>query len=265
MPIGLWIICLKPIHSLIYLRGGAAVTDCAMRREKYKHYIINDIDGLATQLFVDALNGKYRGESRWISREEFEQKKNTDGYIRFCWSFGNNGRDYLYSREIEPYKKAIHEMCFAENEFERKRKYRAVLSELVKYLHVKNKSLDSENLRYLQGLESLERLQGLERLEGLQGLERLEGDYADVIIPDDAVIYCDIPYAGTNKYNNGEFDMVRFTTWAKQQTKPIYVSSYDLPDADFQEIARHEKTCTMCASKVNHVIEKLYIPRRDVS
>lgn len=63
-------------------------------------------------LFVDALNGKYNDETRWISREDFERLKDTDPYVAVVWSFGNNLRDYLYSREIEPLKKAIHYAMF---------------------------------------------------------------------------------------------------------------------------------------------------------
>lgn len=63
-------------------------------------------------LFIDAINGKYNNESRWISREDFFRLKDTDPYVAVVWSFGNNMRDYLYSREIEPLKKAIHYALF---------------------------------------------------------------------------------------------------------------------------------------------------------
>ena len=63
-------------------------------------------------LFIDALNGKYNNENRWISREDFFRLKDTDPYVAVVWSFGNNLRDYLYSKEIEPLKKAIHYALF---------------------------------------------------------------------------------------------------------------------------------------------------------
>lgn len=50
----------------------------------------------------------YKDEKRWISREDFVKLKDTDPYVRYCWSFGNNGRSYLYGRFIEPWKKALH-------------------------------------------------------------------------------------------------------------------------------------------------------------
>ena len=88
--------------------GGCAVTHGAILSGKFQNYIINDLNPLLPKLFWDATHGKYKNESRWISREDFEKSKDTDGYIKYSWSFGNNGRSYLYSKEIEPWKKALH-------------------------------------------------------------------------------------------------------------------------------------------------------------
>lgn len=92
--------------------GGCAVSHAAMVMGKYKHIHINDINWMCPTLFIDAINGKYNNESRWISREDFFRLKDTDPYVAVVWSFGNNMRDYLYSREIEPLKKAIHYALF---------------------------------------------------------------------------------------------------------------------------------------------------------
>ena len=81
--------------------GGGAITHCALLQNRWKNYIMNDIDKGLSQLFADAVNGKYKNEKRWISREEFFKLKDTDAYVRYIWSFGNNGRDYMFSREIE--------------------------------------------------------------------------------------------------------------------------------------------------------------------
>lgn len=92
--------------------GGCAVSHAAMVMGKYKHIHINDINWMCPTLFVDAISGKYNDESRWISREDFFRLKDKDPYVAVVWSFGNNMRDYLYSREIEPLKKAIHYALF---------------------------------------------------------------------------------------------------------------------------------------------------------
>ena len=88
--------------------GGRAVTHAAMLSRKWEHFTINDLNWQCPTLFVDALNGKYKDDTRWISREDFFRLKDSDPYVAFVWSFGNNLRDYIYSREIEPLKKAIH-------------------------------------------------------------------------------------------------------------------------------------------------------------
>lgn len=43
-----------------------------------------------------------------MSREDFEKEKNTDPFVKLCWSFSNNGNNYMYSKKIEPTKKALH-------------------------------------------------------------------------------------------------------------------------------------------------------------
>lgn len=87
--------------------GGCAMTHCAMESGKYRNFIANDI-GDAPQLFANAIAGKYRDERRWISREDFFALKDADPYIRLCWSFGNSQEHYMYSKEIEPWKRALH-------------------------------------------------------------------------------------------------------------------------------------------------------------
>lgn len=88
--------------------GGCAVAHAALESGKFKRIYINDINGSITQLFMDAINGKFTDEKRWISRKDFYAQKDNDPYIKYCWSFGNRGEDYLYSREIEPWKEALH-------------------------------------------------------------------------------------------------------------------------------------------------------------
>ena len=87
--------------------GGCAMTHGAMLSGKYERFIANDI-GDAPSLFQRAINGEFRDEKRWISRDDFFALKDSDPYVRYIWSFGNNGKGYMYSREIEPYKKAYH-------------------------------------------------------------------------------------------------------------------------------------------------------------
>ena len=92
--------------------GGCAVSHAALLMGKFKHIYINDINWMCPTLFMDALQGKYANDTRWISRDDFFRLRDTDPYVAMVWSFGNNMRDYLYSKEIEPLKKAIHYALF---------------------------------------------------------------------------------------------------------------------------------------------------------
>ena len=104
-----WVVSHFPEKKHFYdlFAGGCAVTHCAMLKREFETYTVNDISG-TPELFTDAVNGKFRNERRWISREDFSRLKDHDEYARVCWSFGNKGSDYLYSKEIEPWKKALH-------------------------------------------------------------------------------------------------------------------------------------------------------------
>lgn len=104
-----WVIGHFPEKKHFYdlFAGGCAVTHCAMLKSKFETFTINDISKM-TEFFTDAISGKYADEKRWISHEDFLRLKDNDEYVRICWSFGNQGNCYLYSKEIEPWKKALH-------------------------------------------------------------------------------------------------------------------------------------------------------------
>lgn len=104
-----WVVSHFPEKKHFYdlFAGGCAVTHCAMLKSKFETFTINDTSKM-TELFTDAISGKYAAEKRWISRKDFFALKDNDEYVRICWSFGNKGTEYLYSKEIEPWKKALH-------------------------------------------------------------------------------------------------------------------------------------------------------------
>lgn len=88
--------------------GGGAISVCASQSGKYEKIIYNELNSLISETFQKALNGDYENERRWVSREEFEKLKKTDGYVAICFSFSNNCNTYMYGPKIEPYKRAYH-------------------------------------------------------------------------------------------------------------------------------------------------------------
>ena len=87
--------------------GGCAMTHAALLTGRWEQYLANDISRIP-ELFYNAIRGKYKDERRWISREDFFAMRDDDLYVKVSWSFGNKGDSYLYSTEIEPYKRACH-------------------------------------------------------------------------------------------------------------------------------------------------------------
>jgi site-specific DNA-adenine methylase len=115
----------------------------------------------------------------------------------------------------------------------------------------------------LQRLEQLERLQRLEKLQQLERLQRLEKlhftnkDYKDVLIHNNSVIYCDIPYFGTGDYGS-TFSHKEFFDWADSQSNPVFISEYNINDKRFTVIKEFAHRTTFSPSENNSVVEKLY-------
>ena len=280
--------------------GGCAVSHAALLSGRFARVVVNDIEGDVSRLFVAAVNGQYKGESRWISREDFFRLKESDPYVRYCWSFGNNGRDYIYSEAVEPYKRALHyavvfgdfavlrRLCPLVSDAAEKalaglasRKARRIevgraivrrLKQVGKPEDLKNNPLfgqirlrdggvvRKESMERLQSLESLERLESLESLESLERLQRLNMDYRDVPLPDGCVVYCDPPYAGTNRYGRDgtAFDHDAFWDWARRCEVPLFVSEYTAPK-DFVPIAEFPHRSRLSATANNSVTERLFV------
>ena len=294
-----WVLSVLPSAENFYdvFAGGCAVTHCALTKGKYKHYYASDI-GDAPALFYSAVSGLYASEDRWISREDFAQLKDSDPYVRYCWSFGNNGRNYLYSKEVEPWKKALHYArvhkdltLFREygintdgtradiirHEKEYKKKY--IIWYCRNVLHSSFDALELQSLERLQRLESLqslqnlESLQSLERLQSLESLQRLESlqklqisrlSYDDIKIKSNSVIYCDPPYYNTDGYDEEEFDHRRFWDWCEKQEEPCFVSEYWMPEDRFEVVASVSKRVLLCLGSDRVKEEKIFVPKRQI-
>lgn len=144
--------------------GGCAVSHAALLSGKFGKVHFSDIND-SVVLFRDCLEGNIPDGSEWISREDFFIRKDTDPYVRLVWSFGNNQKNYLYSQDIELYKRAVHEMIFAPTPNERRLKFREVckliLSVLGSIPPLPHKRLPTRKLQGLQSSEACQRLQDI--------------------------------------------------------------------------------------------------------
>lgn len=85
--------------------------------------------------------------------------------------------------------------------------------------------------------------------------------YLNVEILPDAVIYCDIPYRGTEKYRYDKFNHEEFYDWALRQTQPVFISEYAMPE-EFVSIAEFRRVSTFSATNNSKVeTEKIFIPK----
>lgn len=280
--------------------GGGAVSHAALLSGKYRRVIYNELEPLVAKGFDMAVHGKFKGEDRWISREDFIRLKDTDPYAAICFSFGNNCKNYMYSPDMEAYKKALHELifwrqtdnimqypfaeadavkrlCDIDDRHGRRLAYRTiVLTEAVKsgkcikrgaHWYADTKQIDNlQSLESLESLARLERLQSperLERLERLESLERLQSleiyntSYENVPIPENAVVYCDIPYRNTKGYNEGGFDHERFYEWALSRPYDVYISEYSMPD-NFCEVDNTKRQGCMSTVTSKATTERLF-------
>lgn len=143
-----WVVDHLPRATHLYdvFCGGGAITHCALLSGKWECVHFSDISN-SVELLRDCLEGNLPDESEWISREDFFARKETEPHVRLFWSFGNDGRTYLYGRDIEAYKKAVHEMIFAPTPNERRLKFKEVCRLMPCVLGINDKSGGAANVR----------------------------------------------------------------------------------------------------------------------
>lgn len=100
------------------------------------------------------------------------------------------------------------------------------------------------------------------QVENLKGVEWSVGDYSELEIPDNSLVYCDIPYKHTKQYSiSRNFDYERFYNWCREMKSKghiVYVSEYWMPD-DFTCVWQKEVKTTMNQTKTLNAVEKLYM------
>lgn len=232
-----------PVYDLF--GGGGAITAECMLNGLNVHY--NDLDKTITDMFVRVLSQ----DRDWIktliiSREEFftireKACKSVDDDLKLLVnSFGNNRKDYFYS-------KLNSEMKF-NLAVEIIKKYDCFSG--YKQTDVYKNALVGKNSDTVHQLEWLQQLQQLQQLERLQQLNDLQMnnikpkttnyDYRKFSNLKDAVIYLDPPYEGTKQdiYIGEGFESSEFYDWAFKMAKNnvILISSYEISDPRFEVV-----------------------------
>ena len=257
-------------HFYDLFGGGGAMSHCALLSGKYEVVHYNELNPLVFKTFKMAINGEFKDENRWISKDDFERLKDTDPYVACCFSFGNDFKTYAYGKNCELFKKAVHySIVFDDN------------SLLNNYIDLKDFKYSSENIKErrseLHSLLKKSKLNieygkpnqpvsqhqiWLERLQELNiggGVLLSNLSYDEVPIENDSVIYCDPPYKNTNTYID-DFNHEKFYQWlrgCREKNQQVFISEYQMP-SEFFEVYSKEKTCLINANTTTFKLEKLF-------
>ena len=103
----------KADHFYDLFGGGFSMTHCMMvtKSHRFNNFHYNEIKADIVDLVKRAIAGEFnydRFKPEWISREDFFRRLD-DPYIRVCWSFGNNQKTYLFGKQVEQYKRSMHQ------------------------------------------------------------------------------------------------------------------------------------------------------------
>ena len=227
--------------------GGFAMSHSALLLpKKYKSVLYNDYNTLLVNLIKDALHGKFSYKNfkpEFITRQDFDRLKDSDGYVKYIWSFGNSGKNYLFAEDVEPLKHMAHDLIVFGKKSNELEKICPGINEAVKSRDIHSRRMDfcafvrrRKNRCDQEQLQQLERLQRLQQLEQLNRLEQLElsnMSYLDYEYREGDIVYCDPPYEGTADYGSS-FDFKEFYDWAISRPYQIWFSSYKISDTRFK-------------------------------
>lgn len=250
--------------------GGFAMSHAAVLSRKYNSVYYNDFNPLIVDLIRNALAGKYNYtvfKPPFVTREEFYRLKDTDGYVKYIWSFGNTGKEYMFGKDVEPLKHKAHDFVVFGKWNDELDKILPNVRSKVKASGVHNRRLEfcgyARRLKHrfdLQQLEQLERLQQIEQLTRTERLQQIEvhcGSLFDYKYQDGDVVYIDPPYESEADYDGG-FNFKQFYDWVYEQPYQIWFSGYKISDERFKMIWARELRSSYGAKNAAVNFECLY-------
>lgn len=263
----------KPIYD-IFGGGGAITAECILNGLEVYY---NDLDKDITNAFERVISQDHEWiKTLIVPREEFfvikaKESKTTDDYLKLLVnSFGNNKKNYLYSKETSDLKynlaKEIIENYDVFSGYKQTETYKkATLGaewEWFNKKQEKNKLL--QQIGQLEQIQRLEQIERLERLEQINEVKITNKSYHDFSEVSGAILYLDPPYENTvqGSYINS-FDSQEFYDWAFEMAKKniVLISSYSISDERFEAVYSFDKArSTMQGGSVsNDKNEKLFM------
>lgn len=100
------------------------------------------------------------------------------------------------------------------------------------------------------------------QIPNLKGVEWFAKSYDELKIPNNSLVYCDIPYKGVKQYaTSKDFDYEKFYEWCfekKNQGHTVFVSEYEMPES-FECVWSKKQTNSMSLTNTKQTIEKLFV------
>jgi site-specific DNA-adenine methylase len=266
----------EPKYFYDVFGGGGSMSFEALQHDNFKKVFYNEINPAIVALIKDVKqNGVSDKYYRWISREEFFRCKDKSdlkaGICQCIMSFGNNQKDYLYSRKIEKEKELLHNIIIKNCKKSLRKineKYNLGLGleffriettnekriELYRHFRRINMRNDVPHIERLKNLEKIEKIEGL----GLLEISNLSYEELKINTPiSQTIVYFDPPYQGTKQYRY-KVDYKGMHNYIKNSPYMIYLSEYNNSFLECVLEINH-KSSFSATNNNKRSIEKLFV------
>jgi site-specific DNA-adenine methylase len=250
--------------------GGGAITFELAQREQITDVIYNDINTPLVLLLQALRDGLNPYSFPFITRKEYKRsykryKTLLDGFAMSCYSYHAKwGRSYFIAETKEHLISILSKLILSDNivdyykyKTDLEKYYGYYFTENIFNLHYQDRRLFLERLsdnlevfvngvRY-KGRVRVDNVMRMRRLETLKNFDKwskislYNKSYEDILIEDNSIIYCDIPYTNVTGYEYS-FDINKFYKWVKNIPAKIYISSYEFFDLDPIFSVKHRRT-----------------------
>ena len=237
--------------------------------------VYNDLDKTITDMFNHVLNQ----DREWIktlivNRDEFiaireKEIKTVDDKLKLLVnSFGNNRKDYLYSKQVSDAKYNLAVEILEKEDvlvgYKKTTTYQRAVNLYEDKLGFVDKQEKHRVLQRLQQLQQLEQLQQLQQLEQLERLPKtINKDYKYFSNVKNSILYLDPPYENSNTGTyNSQVDYQEFYDWAYEMSKNniVLLSSYEVSDDRFECVYEFKTArSTMSVYNSEKRTEKLFM------
>ena len=249
----------KTVYDL-FGGGGAITLECKLQGLDVVYNDIDPIPGLMIQKILSE-DREYL-KTLICNREEFfqirdKEEKTIDDHLKLLVnSFGNNKRDYLYSKKHSDVKYKLARTIIENHDcFEGYKQ-----TETYKRCIAKNGRL--KQFVQIQQIERAAQLEKLQQLERVKEIKFYNKDYKEFSEIKNSIIYLDPPYEKTRKkYKHNNLDYEEFYSRCKNMSKDniVLISGYHMPD-DFEIVYEFTKAkSTMQGGQHDDKYEKLYM------